>query len=111
MYAFSIVVHFNVLKNGYFCLISTGEDHVSTTLFLQCCPKTLHHGIIVAIPCTAHTRLDMLLLQQQLIARARIFTAAIGMVDQTSCWSSAQQCHLQCRFYQFCIMMLVHCPS
>src|ERR1017187_1064014 len=76
MYSFSIIAHFNVLKNGCFRLAPRRKDRWSTTLFLQCCPKALHHRIIKAITCTTHTCLSTLLLQQHLIVEAFIFTAA-----------------------------------
>jgi hypothetical protein len=74
MSSFSIIVYFYILKNCSSCFISTGIDFSLRALLLQCCPKTLNHGIIITITSFTHTRLNILLPQQLLIARARIFT-------------------------------------
>lgn len=86
MHPLAIIVHLNILKNRSFCLLSTGKDFLVTTFFLECCPKALYHCIIIAIPFFTHTPLNSVLLEQQLIAFARIFASSIGMMNETSSW-------------------------
>src|SRR5437667_2585077 len=111
MSSYTIVVYFNVRKNGCFCLFSCGKVNVLYTFLLQCCPKALNHCIIVTIPFFAHTSLDGMLGKHHLIAGARIFAATIGMMHQASSWLSLEECHRKCCLYKFCIMLITHRPS
>src|SRR6266516_696228 len=111
MSSFSVVIDLDILKNRAFCLVSAGKDFLVTAFCLECCPETLDHRIIVTITFFAHTSHNSMLLEQQLIADARIFTSAIGVMHQTSCWSPLIQHHAKCRFYQFCIVLIAHGPS
>ena len=108
MHSYSIIVHFNVGENCYFCLFSTRKVLFFYTLFFECCPKAFNHCVIVTITFFAHTSLDAMLGKHHLIAGARIFASTIRMMDQASSRLSLEQCHRKCRFCKFCIMVITH---
>lgn len=107
-----MIKDFSIVKNGYFCLFSGLKDDVSNTFFFQCPPKTFHCCIIIAIafPTHTHTHLNIVLLQECLIALARIFTASVWVVHQASSRLPLDERHVQCFLHQSRIMFLAHRP-
>src|SRR6266496_3346022 len=80
MSPFSIIVDLDILKNRSFRLFSARKHFLVTAFCFEGCPETLHHRVIIAITLFAHTSHHAMLLKQQVIARARIFTSAIRVM-------------------------------
>src|SRR6266571_1209679 len=111
MSSFSIVKHFDVVKESCFCLFSTRKDSFPNTFFFECSPKTFYHRVIIAITFSAHTDLNIVLMQQFLIPGAGIFAASVRVMHQISSRLPLDERHAKRFSYQLCIMLFSHSPS
>ena len=111
MTASPIIEHLNVLEDilsrGVTCFVVP----MLHELALECPEEAFDTGIVPAVAGAAHAGSDAALAKQPLVARGRILTTAIRMVQKPGLWVSVCQRHREGLLGQFHGQPRAHGPA
>jgi hypothetical protein len=111
MFALTIIKYLNVFKDGIPRFSSSFKVVSFDALLFERPKERFHERVIIAITFSTHTDEYSILVQQLLVALARLLASLIAMRDQTSCGSEPRKCH-HCRiWYQLLVSLFSHGPS
>ncbi len=110
MQALAIVPSFDVLKDRRASL-RPGDKRLGSTFRLERGEEAFHHGVVVAIPDSAHALLTAIGSQALAIERTGVLAALIGVVQQALRGSAAKHSHLQSVLDQRCVHAIGHGPA
>ncbi len=82
MSSLPIIEHLNVFEDVLCRFVSRGVVPMIDELTLECPEETFDAGIVPAVAFTAHAGDEAILIEQPLVARGRILTATIRMMQE-----------------------------
>jgi hypothetical protein len=106
----AIVPNFDVFKDHQACF-SSGSELSNDTFRLEGTEEAFHDGVVITVAHSAHTDLAVVDEQMELVALAGKLTALVGVMQETGCWLTSAQGHLESVFHQHRFHVVCHRPA